>query len=205
MVTAEIAVALPSLVLITAVALWGLALASVQLTCTDAARTGARAAARGESLDAVRDLVVKAVPAGSTVRVTRNQATVRVDVSTPVKPPAAAGLATLTVHAHAVAAAEPGTEPEVNEDAPPTTPPNPVHPTAQTPRSHGRSPPQATARTPRSHGVSPLRAITRTSHSQRVRPTQAIERISHGPDERSPPSQSHNTPRFTQIRLTPDT
>ncbi|MFC4054417.1 TadE family type IV pilus minor pilin [Actinomadura syzygii] len=131
MVTAEVAVALPSLVLITAIALWGLALASVQLTCTDAARTGARAAARGESLDAVRELVVKAVPEGATVHVSRDQATVRVDVSASVKPPAAAGLATLTVHAHAVAATEPVTEPNANEAPLPTTPTNPVHPKPQ--------------------------------------------------------------------------
>ncbi|WP_067893920.1 TadE family type IV pilus minor pilin [Actinomadura chibensis] len=131
MVTAEIAVALPSLVLITAIALWGLVLASVQLTCTDAARTGARAAARGESLDAVRELVVKAVPEGATVRVTRDQATVRVDVSASVKPPAAAGLATLTVHAHAVAATEPGPGPDPNESPSPTTPGDPARPTPQ--------------------------------------------------------------------------
>ncbi|GAA1788871.1 TadE family type IV pilus minor pilin [Actinomadura chokoriensis] len=100
--------ALPALVLITAVALWGLSAVSVQLTCTDAARTGARAAARGESLTAVRDLVVRAVPKGATVRVRRDEATVHVDVSTPVAPPAAVGLPSLIVHAHVAAATEPG-------------------------------------------------------------------------------------------------
>nr|WP_243719807.1 TadE family type IV pilus minor pilin [Actinomadura sp. KC06] len=104
--------ALPALVLITAVALWGLTVASVQLTCTDAARTGARAAARGESLNAVRELVAKAVPPGATVKVSRDQATVHVDVSVPVKPPTAAGLPALTVHAHAAAATEPGVPPD---------------------------------------------------------------------------------------------
>ncbi|NKZ03193.1 TadE family type IV pilus minor pilin [Actinomadura latina] len=108
MATAEIAVALPALVLITAVALWGLSAASVQLTCTDAARTGARAAARGESLTAVRELVVRAVPKGATVQVRRDETTVRVDVSAPVAPPAAVGLPPLTVQAHVAAEAEPG-------------------------------------------------------------------------------------------------
>ena len=108
MATAEIAVALPSLVLITAIALWGVMVASVQLTCTDAVRTGARAAARGESLPAVRDLVQKAVPAGATVRIHRDEATVQIDVSAPVEAPAAAGLPPLVVHAHASAATEPG-------------------------------------------------------------------------------------------------
>ncbi|XRQ07020.1 TadE family type IV pilus minor pilin [Actinomadura welshii] len=114
MATAEIAVALPALVLITAIALWALAVASVQLTCTDAARTGARAAARGESLAAVRERVVRAVPKGATVRVSRDEATVRVDVSVPVRPPAAAGLPPLTVQAHAAAATEPGVSTEAN-------------------------------------------------------------------------------------------
>ncbi|WP_255205376.1 TadE family type IV pilus minor pilin [Actinomadura sp. BRA 177] len=108
MATAEIAVALPALVLITAVALWGLSAVSVQLTCTDAARTGARAAARGESLTAVRELVARAVPKGAKVQVRRDEATVHVDVSAPVAPPAAVGLPPLTVHAHVAAATEPG-------------------------------------------------------------------------------------------------
>ncbi|WP_067450337.1 TadE family type IV pilus minor pilin [Actinomadura macra] len=108
MATVEIAMALPGLVLIMALALWGVRVASVQLTCTDAARSGARAGARGESLSAVRDLVVRAVPAGATVRVWRNAATVQVDVSAEVQAPAAAGLPPLIVQAHAVAATEPG-------------------------------------------------------------------------------------------------
>ncbi|TDD59072.1 hypothetical protein E1293_46645 [Actinomadura darangshiensis] len=108
MATAEIAVALPALVLITAVALWGVTVASVQLTCTDAARAGARAAARGESLTAVRGLVVRAVPQKATVDVRRDEATVHVDISAPVEPAAAIGLPPLTVHAHVAAATEPG-------------------------------------------------------------------------------------------------
>jgi hypothetical protein len=112
MATAEIAVALPALVLITAIALWGLKVASVQLTCTDAARAGARAAARGEPLPTVREVVARAVPKGATVRVQRDEAIVQVDVFAAVKPPAAADLPALTVHAHASAATEPGVPPE---------------------------------------------------------------------------------------------
>lgn len=108
MVTAEIAVALPSLVLVTAIALWGMAAVSTRITCTDAARAGARAAARGESLQAVRARVVDAVPAGATVKVHRDAETVHVEVSVPVRGPAAAGLPTLQVHARVAAATEPG-------------------------------------------------------------------------------------------------
>lgn len=114
MATAEIAVALPSLVLITAIALWGVRAASVQLACTDAARSGARAAARGESLTAVRELVKRGVPKGAAVQVHRDGAVVRVDVAAPVAPvaPAAAiGLPAITVHAHTAAETEPGVPP----------------------------------------------------------------------------------------------
>ncbi|MGI5418707.1 TadE family type IV pilus minor pilin [Actinomadura luteofluorescens] len=109
MATAEIAVALPSLVLITAIALWGVRAASVQLACTDAARSGARAAARGESLTAVRELVEKGVPKGAAVQVHRDGAVVRVDVAAPVA--AAIGLPAITVHAHTAAETEPGVPP----------------------------------------------------------------------------------------------
>ena len=151
MATAEIAVALPSLVLVTAIALWGLTLASVQLTCTDAARAGARAAARGEPLDAVRALVLKAVPKEATVKVSRNETTVHVDVAAPVKPPSAAGLPSLTVHAHVAAETEPGavpTDAEPPSPPPPQTPPNhPTKPASRTrpqddaaPTRHARPP-----------------------------------------------------------------
>ncbi|WP_176611599.1 TadE family type IV pilus minor pilin [Actinomadura sp. WMMB 499] len=106
MATAEIAVALPSLVLVTAIVLWGMTAVATQLTCNDAARTGARAAARGEPLPAVREMVAQAVPEGATVKVTRDAATVHVDVSVHVEPPA--GLPALTVRAHAATATEPG-------------------------------------------------------------------------------------------------
>ncbi|MFC6884163.1 MULTISPECIES: TadE family type IV pilus minor pilin [Actinomadura] len=110
MATVEIAVALPALVLITVVALWGVTLASVQLTCTDVARTGARAAARGESLTAVREMAAKALPPGATVKVHRDAAAVRVEVSVPVRAPAPSGLPPLTVTAHATTATEPGVD-----------------------------------------------------------------------------------------------
>jgi hypothetical protein len=47
-VTAETAMVLPVLVLLVGVALWAVAVAGAQLRCIDAARDGARAAARGE-------------------------------------------------------------------------------------------------------------------------------------------------------------
>jgi hypothetical protein len=48
-VTAETAVVLPALVVLVGAALWAIAVAGAQVRCVDAARDGARAAARGES------------------------------------------------------------------------------------------------------------------------------------------------------------
>lgn len=124
MVTAEVAVALPALVLVTALLMWGVTAASVQVACTDAARSGVRAAARGEALPAVRAMVVRALPSGAAVRVHRDAATSRVEVSVPVRPPGGAELLPLDVRAEATAPTEPGAsgkgdgDPAGGEDVP---------------------------------------------------------------------------------------
>jgi hypothetical protein len=118
-VTVEIAVALPVLVLVTVVALWGITAASAQIASVDAARAGARAAARGESLPAVRTVVERAAPPGARVEVRRGRETTVVAVSAALRPPALAGLPALfpvfTVRAQAVAATEPGAGDAGNE------------------------------------------------------------------------------------------
>ena len=53
MATAELAVVLPAVLLVLAVALSALGLAIDQIRCVDAARAGARAAARGDTAGAV--------------------------------------------------------------------------------------------------------------------------------------------------------
>ncbi|MEU6034400.1 TadE family type IV pilus minor pilin [Actinomadura sp. NPDC047616] len=108
MVTAEIAVALPALVLVLVTSLWAVRIASTQVACTDAARSGARAAARGEPLPAVRAVVARALPPGAQIRISRNVETTRVDVAVPTRPPAVSGLPALLIRAHATAATEPG-------------------------------------------------------------------------------------------------
>lgn len=82
MVTAEFAVALPALVLVLALALGALGLALDQVRCVDAARAGARAAARGDDVVAVRAEAGRVAPQGSTV-VVRLGATVEVEVTGP--------------------------------------------------------------------------------------------------------------------------
>lgn len=111
MVTAEIAVALPVLVFVTAVALWGVVAVSTQLACADAVRSGARAAARGEPLPAVRAAVTQAVPPGATVLVARDGELASVEVSVPVRAPALSGLPPVVLRARALAPTEPGTPP----------------------------------------------------------------------------------------------
>jgi hypothetical protein len=108
MVTAEIAVALPALVLVTVLLVWGVTAASVQLACQDAARSGARAAARGESLTTVRALVMRSLPNGASVRAHRDAHSSRVEVAVPVEGPVTAGLPPLIIRARATAITEPG-------------------------------------------------------------------------------------------------
>jgi hypothetical protein len=67
MATAELAVVLPAVLLVLAVALSALGLAIDQVRCVDAARAGARAAARGDSAGAVVAMASRGAPAGASV------------------------------------------------------------------------------------------------------------------------------------------
>ena len=106
--TVEIAVALPALVLVITIALWGVSVAAAHVACVDAARAGARAAARGESLPAVRAAVLRGAPSGTRVATRRGGDLTEVDVSVVLRAPALSGLPPIVVHEHAVAATEPG-------------------------------------------------------------------------------------------------
>jgi hypothetical protein len=67
MATAELALALPSLVLVLAVALAAVDLGLAQVRCVDAARLGARLVARGEPRPVVLSEVRRAAPEGAAV------------------------------------------------------------------------------------------------------------------------------------------
>ncbi|MFC9325058.1 TadE family type IV pilus minor pilin [Kitasatospora sp. NPDC057015] len=83
--TAETAVALPALVLLAAMLVWGVVAAAAQIRCVDAARAGARAAARGDTdADA---LARSAAPPGATVRIAVEGESVRVTVEAPCPGP----------------------------------------------------------------------------------------------------------------------
>jgi Flp pilus assembly protein TadG len=107
MVTAETAVVLPVLLLVLAGAVAAVTIVGAQLRCVDAAREGARAAARGEDVPAVTALVTRAAPDGATAAVDAGREQVRVTVLADV---AVLGPLPLRVRvsADAVAMREPG-------------------------------------------------------------------------------------------------
>lgn len=88
-VTAEAAVVLPSLVLVGMALVWALLAASAQIQCVDAARAGARAAARQDPPEAVVATARRAAPAGAKVTVSREKDLVRVMVGARTPGPAA--------------------------------------------------------------------------------------------------------------------
>lgn len=97
------------LVAFTMALVWGLLAVAAQIQCVDAARTGARAAARQDAPDAVVMLTREAAPSGATVSVAREGEQVRVTVV--AKPPVLTGLP-FEVREEAVAAAEEAVGPE---------------------------------------------------------------------------------------------
>ncbi|MEU9215137.1 TadE family type IV pilus minor pilin [Streptomyces sp. NPDC048376] len=113
-VTAEAAVVLPVLVVFAMALVWGLLVVAAQIQCVDAARTGARAAARQDPDDAVVEVAREAAPRGARVTVSREAGLVRVVVV--ADPPALHGLP-FEVREEAVALAEqlPGMGPAAAE------------------------------------------------------------------------------------------
>jgi Flp pilus assembly protein TadG len=105
MVTAETAMALPALLLVLGFAITIQSVVAARAACADAARAGARAAARGESDTVVVETVRRAFARADAVRVRRDGPMVRVEV---VARPAAIGthLPVPAVSADATAADE---------------------------------------------------------------------------------------------------
>ncbi len=106
MVTAETAVVLPVLLLVLAAVVSAVVVVGGQLRCVDAAREGARAAARGEDAAQVRTLAARVAPDGAVTAVVVAGGEVRVTVSAEVAPLGAGP--GVGVRASAVARLEPG-------------------------------------------------------------------------------------------------
>ncbi|MFG1805788.1 TadE family type IV pilus minor pilin [Streptomyces sp. NPDC049040] len=98
-VTAETAITIPVLVVVAGLLIWAVMAAAAQVECVDAARAGARAAARSEPAADVVAVVREAAPSGARVSVGRagDMVTVRVTVPLPRFP------VTLTARAAALA------------------------------------------------------------------------------------------------------
>jgi Flp pilus assembly protein TadG len=107
MVTAETAVVLPVLVLVLVCAVAAVTVVGAQLRCVDAAREGARAAARGEAPAVVAELAGVVAPDGAVTGVRQDGERVRVTVAVEVRPLGPVPLRT-RVSAEAVAQREPG-------------------------------------------------------------------------------------------------
>ncbi|MFC7717733.1 TadE family type IV pilus minor pilin [Nonomuraea recticatena] len=108
-VTAETAAVLPALMVVLAAALWAVTVVNAHLRCVDAARAGARAAARGEPIAKVQELARTVAPPGAQVDIRRGADMTRVQVTTHIKPSWASALPPIEVKAAASSATEPGT------------------------------------------------------------------------------------------------
>ncbi|SCD78904.1 hypothetical protein GA0115240_123693 [Streptomyces sp. DvalAA-14] len=75
---------IPTLVALTAFLVWGLMAGAAQVRCVDAARAGARAAARSETPAEVLRVARAAAPSGAQVAVGRDGDLVRVRVAVPL-------------------------------------------------------------------------------------------------------------------------
>lgn len=94
---------MPALVLFAMTLVWGLVASSAQIQCVDAARAGARAAARSEPGAVAVAAARSAAPAGATVTLRRVGDLWRVRVEAPLPGP---GVSALTLSAEAAALAE---------------------------------------------------------------------------------------------------
>jgi TadE-like protein len=104
-VTAEMAMALPVLVLVMWAAMWFVSLLGAQARCAEAARAAARAGARGDDPGAAARQLL---PTGADVHVSRNGGWLEVDVSGSRPPPGplAGWLPGVSVRGRSVAAIE---------------------------------------------------------------------------------------------------
>ncbi len=109
-VTAEAAVVLPVLALITVGLAWLVTIGVTHVRVVDAAREAARVVARGETTAAGSALARRVGPVGTRVVVTGDGGAIVVTVTAPVRGPGGlfSFLPGLDVHAQAVAAKEPG-------------------------------------------------------------------------------------------------
>jgi len=109
MVTAEFAVALPSLVLVVAASFAGITAMTDRMRCADAAGIAARLAARGEPSAVVRQSALRAAPRGAQLRLVTTADTVVATVTARLAAPGVLHrLPAVVTSERVVAAREPG-------------------------------------------------------------------------------------------------
>jgi Flp pilus assembly protein TadG len=113
MVTAEAALVIPVLLAVTLTLSWAIAVGAAQVKLIDAAREGARLAARGETAAVVDAAIRRAGPAGTSGSVTVSGSTVSVRVQADVSPelPLLGDVGGISLGAEATAAAEEASTP----------------------------------------------------------------------------------------------
>jgi hypothetical protein len=97
---------MPALFAVLGVLLWAVAAAGLEMDCVDAARAGARAAARGDPEAAVRAAIERTGPRGARVVITRQGHFVTVSVRARTTPPGPFRLPAFAVGGTAVAELE---------------------------------------------------------------------------------------------------
>jgi hypothetical protein len=108
MVTAEAALVIPVLLAVTLTLSWAIAVGAAQVKLIDAAREGARLAARGEPAAVVEAAIRRAGPEGTRGTVSTSGGTVSVRVRADVSPelPLLGDVGDISLGAQATAAAE---------------------------------------------------------------------------------------------------
>lgn len=113
--TAEAAMVLPALLVVLAMGIWVLSCVGAQLRCVDAARTAARAAARGDAPAVAAAAGARVAPSGAAIAIRSQARQVHVDVNVSLRPFGRALKLLPAVHVAASATAE-------REDVPPEEP-----------------------------------------------------------------------------------
>lgn len=177
-VTAETAVVLPVLVLLTALLITGIAAGAAQIRCVDAAAAGARALARGEPADIAHARALAAAPAGARGEADTRDGLIRFRVSAEVGPPGTmwAGVGFHVEHV-AVAAVE-ELPPEALPDAPGA---QDTRDTREARETRGTQDTQDTPRAQDTRGTPEARGTRGTPRAQGIQDTQDAPEVQGTP------------------------
>jgi len=104
-VTAELAMTLPALVVVTGLLMWAVTAVTAQLRCVDAARAAARGLVRGDSVAVATATARTLAPDHARIEVSRSDGLVRVLVMTQIRPLGGLGVPSAAVSVSGTATA----------------------------------------------------------------------------------------------------